>query len=113
MFAHTSGGSIRVEEVMGTLKASTSGGSIRALISRQPRGNCRLTTSGGSVTLYLDSDMKVDLDAKTSGGRVRTSFPVTMQGVISRRKLQGKINGGGPEIYLRTSGGNITIKDID
>lgn len=113
VFAHTSGGSIRVEEVMGLLKASTSGGSIRALISRQPKGDCRLTTSGGSITLYLDSSMNVDLDAKTSGGRVRTNFPVTMSGVISRRKLKGQVNGGGPEMYLRTSGGNITIKEIE
>jgi DUF4097 and DUF4098 domain-containing protein YvlB len=112
VFAHTSGGSIRVEEVMGTLRASTSGGSIRALISRQPKGDCRLTTSGGSITLSLDATMNVDLDAKTSGGRVRTNFPVTLQGVISRRILKGQVNGGGPEIYLRTSGGNITIQEI-
>ena len=113
VFAHTSGGSIRVEEVMGILKASTSGGSIRALVSRQPRGDCRLTTSGGSITLYMNPDTKVNLDAKTSGGRVRTNFPVTMSGVISRRKLRGQVNGGGPEMYLRTSGGNITIKEIE
>jgi len=111
--AHTSGGSIRVEEVMGALKASTSGGSIRALISRQPEGDCRLTTSGGSITLYLEPRVKVDLDAKTSGGRVRTSFPVTLQGDISGRKMRGQINGGGPEIYLRTSGGSIAIKKIE
>jgi DUF4097 and DUF4098 domain-containing protein YvlB len=111
--AHTSGGSIKVKEVMGTIKASTSGGSVSAYISKQPQGNCKLTTSGGSVTVHLSDGIKVDVDAKTSGGRVHTEFPVTVQGELSKRKLQAKVNGGGPELYLRTSGGSIRIKKID
>jgi DUF4097 and DUF4098 domain-containing protein YvlB len=111
--ARTSGGSIKVKEVMGTINASTSGGSVSAYISKQPKSNCRLTTSGGSVTVQLNKDIEVDVDAKTSGGRVRTDFPVTVKGELSKRKLRAKINGGGPELYLRTSGGSIRIKQID
>ena len=113
--AHTSGGSIRVEEVMGTIQASTSGGSITASVSEQPAGNCRLTTSGGTIRLYLAEGLKMNIDARTSGGRVRTEFPVevTLTGEMSRRKLNGKINGGGPEFYLRTSGGGIYIKRLE
>jgi len=110
--AHTSGGSIKVKEVMGTIKASTSGGSVSAYISKQPAGDCKLTTSGGSITVSLEDNIKVDIDAKTSGGRVYTDFPVTIQGELSKRKLQAKINGGGPELYLRTSGGSIKIKKL-
>lgn len=111
--AHTSGGSIRVDEVMGTILASTSGGSVKARISRQPDSDCRLTTSGGSITLVIGEDLKLDIDAKTSGGRVYTDFPVTVSGTVGRRILRATINGGGPEMYLRTSGGNIQIKKID
>ncbi|MCK4835614.1 MAG: DUF4097 family beta strand repeat protein [Candidatus Aminicenantes bacterium] len=111
--AHTSGGSIRVEEVMGSIQASTSGGSIKASVSKQPEGDCRLTTSGGTIRLYLAEDIKLNIDARTSGGRVRTDFPVTLEGELSRRKLYGKINGGGPEFYLRTSGGSIYIKRFE
>jgi len=113
--AITSGGSINVKEVMGTINASTSGGSISAYISKQPKGDCSLKTSGGSISAHLAEDIKMDLDAKTSGGRVRTDFPVTVtiKGELSRRKLQAKINGGGPELYLRTSGGSIKIYKID
>lgn len=111
--AHTSGGSISVNEVMGTINASTSGGSVSAYISRQPQGDCTLKTSGGSVTASLGKGIKVDLDAKTSGGRVYTDFPVTMKGEIKKHKLNAKINGGGPELYIRTSGGNIKIKEIN
>ncbi|MFC2142611.1 DUF4097 domain-containing protein [Acidobacteriota bacterium] len=108
--AHTSGGSITVHEVMGTIQADTSGGSIKAYISRQPESSCRLTTSGGSVTVYMADDVSVDVNARTSGGRVNTEFPVTVQGEIKRSNLEAKINGGGPELYLRTSGGSIHLK---
>ena len=110
--AHTSGGSIHVDEVMGAIDATTSGGSVTASISRQPEDDCRLTTSGGGITAHLDRDIKVDVNARTSGGRVRTDFPVTIRGEISKRSLKAKINGGGPELYLRTSGGSISIREL-
>ncbi|MBN2000380.1 DUF4097 family beta strand repeat protein [candidate division KSB1 bacterium] len=109
--AETSGGSINVNEVFGDVNASTSGGSVNARMTKQPNGECRLTTSGGSVNVHLPDDAHVDIDAKTSGGRVKTDFRVTMsvQGEIKQSKLEGEINGGGPLLYLRTSGGNINI----
>lgn len=110
--AHTSGGSISVDEVMGSINANTSGGSINARISKQPENDCELRTSGGSVSVYLASDIKVNVDAKTSGGNVYTDFPVTVQGNISKKSLNAEINGGGPLLLLRTSGGGINIKEM-
>ncbi|MFC1570069.1 DUF4097 domain-containing protein [bacterium] len=110
--AHTSGGSISVEEVMGAIKAYTSGGSVNANITKQPKNDCELKTSGGSINVHLTEDIQVDVDAKTSGGRIRTDFPVMMQGEISNNSLNAEINGGGPMLLLRTSGGGISIKKI-
>lgn len=110
--AHTSGGSINVEEVMGTIDASTSGGSVNARITKQPEDDCRLVTSGGSVTVYLDPNMDFDLDARTSAGHVETDFPLKVKGRISKSSLQATINDGGPELYLRTSGGNINLHEL-
>ncbi len=109
--AKTSGGGIKVHEVSGTINAKSSGGSITAYISREPKSDCRLTTSGGSVTVYLNEGIGVHVNASTSGGRVYTDFPVTIKGEISQRDLSADINGGGPELYLRTSGGSIHIKE--
>lgn len=106
----TSGGSIHVNEAMGVIKAETSGGSITAYITRQPRSDCRLSTSGGSVTVYLPEGVGVNVNAETSGGRVYTEFPVTIKGELNKRSLNAKINNGGPELYLHTSGGSIYIK---
>lgn len=108
--AHTSGGGITVEEVLGTINAATSGGSITAKMSAQPDADCKLTTSGGSITLYAAKGLKFSIDAKTSGGRVTVDFPVTVQGELSPSRLQADVNGGGPNLYLRTFGGSIHLK---
>jgi len=108
--ASTSGGSITVDEVKGSVKASTSGGSIRATITKQPENDCELKTSGGSITVTLSEEIKVHVDAKTSGGGVSTDFPVMVKGNISGHALNAQINGGGPLLILRTSGGGISIK---
>jgi hypothetical protein len=110
---HTSGGGISVKEVKGAIKAKTSGGSVSAYISTQPESDCSLSTSGGSVTVYLEEGIGVNVNAKTSSGRVYTDFPVTIKGEISKRSLNAKINDGGPELYLYTSGGSIYIKKAD
>jgi DUF4097 and DUF4098 domain-containing protein YvlB len=110
--AHTSGGSISVNEAAGTVNASTSGGSINVTLVEQPKGNCRFTTSGGSITANLSEKIGVDVDASTSGGRVSTDFPVQVQGDLDKHHLRAEINGGGPELYLRTSGGSIHLKRI-
>jgi DUF4097 and DUF4098 domain-containing protein YvlB len=108
--ARTSGGSITMGEVMGGIRADTSGGSIHVTIARQPRGDCRLVTSGGSITVRLKDGIGMSVNAKTSGGRVSTDFPVTLTGEIDSSALNAGINGGGPELYLRTSGGNIDLR---
>jgi len=110
--ASTSGGSINVQEVMGTIDAKTSGGSVSANISAQPDADCTLSTSGGSVNVYMAEGLKVNLDAKPRGGRVNTEFPVTVQGELSKTNLKAEVNGGGPLLYLRTSGGNINLKKL-
>ncbi len=112
VLAKTSGGGIHVDEVMGTIDAGTSGGSVSANISQQPDSDCQLRTSGGSITVHLKPSVRLNIDARTSGGRVVTDFPVTVQGELSKQSLVGQINGGGPELILRTSGGSISIRQM-
>lgn len=108
--AHTSGGGIRIEGAMGSVDASTSGGSIQAEFLRQPSGNSRLSTSGGGVVVTMADRIAVDLDARASGGGVSSDVPVTILGRQDDDQLNGKINGGGPKLVLRTSGGGIRLK---
>jgi hypothetical protein len=110
--AHTSGGGIMIDEAFGALDASTSGGSIRARLARQPRGESKLSTSGGGITVSLAPGVALDLDAHSSGGDVETDIPMTILGKQSEGTLNGKINGGGPLLRLRTSGGDIRVRRL-
>lgn len=105
---HTSGGSIRVESVYGEIDANTSGGSIKVEFAKQITEDANLSTSGGSITAWLPDDIAIDLSASTSGGSVKTDFDV--DGRVKKRSIRGEINGGGPELTLRTSGGSVKIK---
>ncbi|HYS55858.1 MAG TPA: DUF4097 family beta strand repeat-containing protein [Thermoanaerobaculia bacterium] len=112
LLARTSGGGITIGEADGTVDAQSSGGSIKAHLAQQPRADSRLSTSGGGITLSIAPHVAVDLDAHTSGGDVDTDVPVTLLGRQDESSLQGKINGGGPKLFLRSSGGNIHVRKM-
>ncbi len=105
--ASTSGGSISVEGAKGNLRARTSGGSVSASVASQINSPLELSTSGGSIRLTVPSDFRADLDASTSGGGVSCDLPV--DGSVKRNFIRGKLNGGGPQVTLRTSGGSVRV----
>jgi DUF4097 and DUF4098 domain-containing protein YvlB len=105
--ANTSGGDVRVVAVDGKIKAGTSGGTVRCELTGANHG-ITATTSGGSVWLTLPKDITGTVDAQASGGHIDSDFPISTTR-WSEHRLSGQINGGGNEIYVRTSGGNITL----
>lgn len=108
LYLRTSGGGIRIQNDDGKVDAHTSGGSIEAQL--RTNDGINLETSGGSITLQLPQGTHGALDAETSGGDVTSNLPVTTSGTVSGDHLHGDIAGGGPSIYLRTSGGSIRIE---
>ncbi len=110
--AKTSGGSIKIGEAHGTISAKTSGGKIVAHLPTQLSADSELSTSGGSVTVYLGDSFAANVNARTSGGRVHNDFPILVQGNSSKSSLKGELNGGGPELHLRASGGSINLRKI-
>jgi len=109
---HTSGGSMTFENIAGSVKGDTSGGSILAVLLAPLPGDVTLSTSGGEVTVKVPADAAFNLDAETSGGGVRCDLPVTVQGKLESDRVKGPVNGGGPELKLRTSGGDIHVKKL-
>ena len=108
----TSGGNIRIESVENSVHASTSGGNVRAGIVGPLKEDCVLSTSGGTVKVTVDKAAAFRLDASTSGGNVEAEgLTITMEkSGRSRSKLAGTVNGGGPLLKLRSSGGDVEIQ---
>ncbi len=100
----TSGGSIDLADIGGTVEARTSGGSIK---TGRLAGTATLKTSGGSIRV---GGAQSSVQAVTSGGGITigdTAGPVearTSGGSISIARAQG-------DVFARTSGGGITIEN--
>lgn len=108
----TSGGNIDIKSVENTLRASTSGGDVSARLVGPFKGDCKLSTSGGRVRVTVDKTAAFNLDASTSGGDVDAAgLTITIErGGSGRSRLSGKVNGGGPLLKLRSSGGDVVVQ---
>lgn len=107
----TSGGDITINAVAQLISATTSGGDIKATITEPIKQDALLSTSGGDVRVRVVKGAGFQLDAGTSGGDVRAEgLTLTIdKGGIGKSRLAGSVNGGGPRLKLRSSGGDITI----
>lgn len=104
----SSGGAIDVREVLGRVDARTSGGKVKIDFDGAPAGDVQ--TSGGSIDVEWPEQFGARLDAHTSGGKVKIDSCFDVSGKVERKKVEADVGGGGEELKLRTSGGNIKIQ---
>jgi DUF4097 and DUF4098 domain-containing protein YvlB len=103
----TGSGGIDARGVRGSLEARAGSGEIVA--EGDPRGGWIVHTGSGSVRLRLATDAAFDLNAHTSSGSISVNRPVTVQGMINRKDIRGRVRGGGPQVEVQTGSGNIEI----
>ena len=115
--ANTSGGDVNIMQAVGSANVYSSGGTVKVGLIPQGDGSSKIESSGGDVYLYLPSDAKVTIRADISGGnddKIISDFPMTFtSGSYGSRRAEFNINGGGPEINLHTSSGNIYINKLN
>ena len=51
-----------------------------------------------------------NIAASVVNGSIRPDFPLTVTGVLSDKKINGKLNNGGPELSLKTVNGSIHLR---
>jgi DUF4097 and DUF4098 domain-containing protein YvlB len=108
----TSGGDITINSVAQLISATTSGGDVHATLTEPMKQDALLSTSGGDVRVRVVKGAGFELDASTSGGDVRAEgVTITIaKGAIGKSRLAGAVNGGGPRLKLRSSGGDISVQ---
>jgi len=94
--------------IRGSLEAKAGSGEITA--DGSPTGAWMVRTGSGDVRLRIPSDAAFDVDAQSSSGSVTIDHPVTVQGAISKKHIQGKVKGGGVPIEAETGSGSIEIR---
>ena len=107
--AESSGGGVQIREAHGAVVAESSGGAVSVGFAAGNAKGGDLSSSGGGVAASLDPTVGLEIDASSSGGSVDCDLPLTVRGKIGRDDVHGTLNGGGPLLKLRSSGGGIDI----
>ncbi len=103
-------GRITVTGARGSVKAEVTNGSISADLDAVSADGIRLATTNGAVHLTLPAGAKADLRARCVNGGISVSNLTLEHGAEqSRRRVDGKLNGGGPLIDLGTTNGGIKV----
>lgn len=117
--AETSGGSIELDGVPSAQAETGAGGiTVKLVNTGGERRDSQLETSAGDITVYIASDVAVDVRANVdmaNGHRITSEFPdirVRSEGDWGSKTIsaEGKLNGGGPVLKVRTSTGDICFK---
>ena len=106
LVTHTSGGSIHLYELTCSVEASTSAGGIDVEIKELGK-YVKLSNSSGSIDLQLPKGKGVDLDL--AGDKIKTDQLGNFDGKVEDDSMQGKLNGGGVPVRVRTSSGKISL----
>jgi DUF4097 and DUF4098 domain-containing protein YvlB len=103
----TGSGHVTVAGVQGAVRLQAGSGNIT--VEGQPTGEWTIHTGSGGVTVRVPTNAAFDLDAETGSGSIETARPIQVLGRLSRRRLLGKVGGGGARLALSTSSGSIRI----
>jgi DUF4097 and DUF4098 domain-containing protein YvlB len=104
----TGSGSITVAGARGALDAHAGSGTIT--VEGNPASKWTLDTGSGGITVRLPQNAAFELDARSSSGAVSTNHPVEVLGTVSRRRLQGRVRGGGPMLHVAAGSGSIRLE---
>jgi DUF4097 and DUF4098 domain-containing protein YvlB len=108
--AHGTNGAVIGKGLSGGVDASAVNGAVTIDMASVGAHRISLQTTNGGVTLALPDEAKADVDAAVTNGGISVNgvkLEVTEQ---SRRRLQGKMNGGGTAVELKTVNGGVRLR---
>jgi DUF4097 and DUF4098 domain-containing protein YvlB len=118
--AHTGGGGIELYGVPSARVETGAGGIVVKLVKTgAPPTDSTLETSAGDITVYIAADVAISVRGSVdlgNGHRITSEFPdihIASEGdKWGPRSLsaEGKLNGGGPVLKVRTTTGDICFK---
>jgi DUF4097 and DUF4098 domain-containing protein YvlB len=109
--AHTTNGGVNGKGLSGSLDARSTNGGVTVDMVSVGDGKIALRTTNGGVTLTIPETAKADISAScTNGGINVNSLDKLEITESSRRKFEGRLNGGGTPIELHTTNGGIRVR---
>ncbi len=106
----TTNGGVTTRNVGGQLQASTTNGGLDIDMSSVPDGGVRLEFVNGGAKMRVPREAKATISASvTNGGIDAGGLSIETSGESTKRRLEGRLNGGGPRIQIGGTNGGITL----
>jgi Toastrack DUF4097 len=110
--ARSTNGGIKGQGIVATnLDASVTNGGVEIELASAPAtGSIELESVNGGVALMLPAGSKADVSARcVNGGITVDGLELEIVGEQSRRRVQGRLNGGGVRVDLETVNGGVRL----
>jgi bifunctional DNA-binding transcriptional regulator/antitoxin component of YhaV-PrlF toxin-antitoxin module len=105
----TTNGGIVARDVSGNVEASTTNGGVDVEFAQIGDRGAKLECTNGGIKLRLPNDAKATISASVTNGGINTSGLQLETVESTRRRLEARLNGGGPPIRIEGTNGGITI----
>jgi len=110
LVANTVNGSISGRDLSGGVEARAVNGPVEIEVGAVGEDPIDLRTTNGTIQLRLPQSAKVNLSASCVNGVIDTSaLTLDLMGEQSKRRVRGRMNGGGTPIELNTVNGKIEV----
>jgi hypothetical protein len=106
----TTNGGIRAREIGGPIEASTTNGGVDVEVTQVAAPGVSLECTNGGITLRLPADAKATISASVTNGGIEAEGLAGLERTEStRRRLEARLNGGGPTVRIEGTNGGIRI----
>jgi len=105
--AETTNGGVTTRDIAGQLDASTTNGGLDIDLDKVAEGGVKLDCTNGGIKVRLPRDARATISASISNGGISSDLPIDATGDNNRRRLEGRMNGGGPRIQVEGTNGGI------
>lgn len=105
-------GSITCENVRGKMNLNADVGNISVAYAEDTNGqvNAELSVDVGSIHFKGPKNISAKLDVSTDVGSIHSDLPITVQGNVCKKSLNGTVGQGEGFVQLKTNVGSIDIK---
>lgn len=107
--AETTNGGVKGRELAGAVEATTTNGGVTLEMNEVAAGGIRAETTNGGVELRIPEASKADIRASVVNGGITLTGLELEGGEKTRRRVEGRLNGGGASVNVETTNGGIRI----
>jgi Putative adhesin len=107
--AHTTNGTVRARDVSGQIQAHTVNGGLDVDLVKLGEGGAKLDCTNGGIKLKLPRDAKATISARIMNGGISTGDLPIDTTESSRRRVEGRMNGGGALVEVSGMNGGIAL----